>query len=398
MRRLVFAFSVLAVLFGRHGTASAQIPDPAAIDRARGLDQQGVRAFREGRFRDAIRFFDEASRLGGPSSEIWNVARCYQRLDEPQDAARTLERYLEQTDLMPSERAEADRELQEIRRRPSQMSIDSDPAGATATVDGKPSGAPTPVGVDIAPGPHHIRIERAGFHPYETDVEASFGRAILVTTKLVPETNSKSAEDPGETPLASTLAIHGPARRFLFSAEVGVFFPRLGSEGSGPRPEGHVAARYVFNPDSRVLVTTGVRFSVLSYGGSQPASLCQLADGESSTELGGLVTGGFSVRALPRVRLGADVGVGVAGLVADASGPGAGKPGCATSYGLAFLAHVGLEASFAVTPAFRLILSPLAFQAHPAFGGAREIPPSTIDTGGLWWRLGSSMGFAFDAK
>ncbi|MGO8991944.1 MAG: hypothetical protein ACLQVI_01350, partial [Polyangiaceae bacterium] len=38
--------------------------------RARVLDQQGVRAYREERYNDAIRYFEEALKLGGPPSEI----------------------------------------------------------------------------------------------------------------------------------------------------------------------------------------------------------------------------------------------------------------------------------------------------------------------------------------
>ncbi|WP_394844330.1 PEGA domain-containing protein [Pendulispora brunnea] len=376
----------------------AQIPSGEGVVRARGLDQQGVRAFREGRFRDAIRFFTEARRLGGPASEIWNIARCHQRLDEPEDAARALASYLEQTDLMPSERAEASRELNELRRRPSQLAIDSDPAGASVTVDGKPAGSSTPAGLDVPPGPHRVRVEHPGYRVYETDVEARFGRAILVTAKLVSDSNPVATEEPPPTELPSTMATHGLARRFLFSAEIGAFFPRLGDVDGKLRPAGAVEARYVFNPASRVLVTGGLRFIAMTYGGSKPSALCQQADDESSVELGGLATGAFAVRALPRLRVGAAVGLGVAGLVADSSGADASKASCASSYGLTFLGRAALEGSLSLTPGWRLLFSPLVFEAHPAWKGARENPPSTVDASGLWWRLGATLGFAFDAK
>ncbi|WP_394833852.1 PEGA domain-containing protein [Pendulispora rubella] len=376
----------------------AQIPSGEGIVRARGLDQQGVRAFREGRFRDAIRFFTAARRLGGPSSEIWNIARCHQRLDEPEDAARALEGYLEQTDLMPSERAEATRELNELRRRPSQMAIDSDPAGASVTVDGKPAGSPTPVGLDVAPGPHRVRVEHPGHRVYEADVEARYGRAILVSAKLVSATSPAASEDAPPADVPSTMATHGLARRFLFSVEVGAFLPRLGDLDGHVRPGGALEARYVFNPASRVLVTGGLRFVALTYGGSKPSALCQQADDASSVELGGLATGAFAVRALPRLRVGAGVGLGVAGLVADASGPDASKASCAGSYGLTVLGRAAIEGSLSLTPGWRLLVSPLVFEAHPAWKGARENPPSTVDAGGLWWRLGATLGFAFDAK
>ena len=61
------------------------IAAPAAADkdlaRARVLDQQGVRAYREERYNDAIRFFEEALKVGGPPSEIWNIAKCHDRMN-----------------------------------------------------------------------------------------------------------------------------------------------------------------------------------------------------------------------------------------------------------------------------------------------------------------------------
>ena len=52
------------------------------LEAARELDQQGVRAFRDGRFSDAIRYFLSAYRLGAPSNELWNVARSRERMDD----------------------------------------------------------------------------------------------------------------------------------------------------------------------------------------------------------------------------------------------------------------------------------------------------------------------------
>src|ERR1700736_4580579 len=61
------------------------------LDAARELDQQGVRAFAAGRYREAIHFFYEARRLGGPPTELWNIARCHERLDEGEESAKAIE-------------------------------------------------------------------------------------------------------------------------------------------------------------------------------------------------------------------------------------------------------------------------------------------------------------------
>src|SRR5271168_4493569 len=78
------------------------------LARARVLDQQGVRAYREERYNDAIRYFEEARKLGGPPSEIWNIAKCHVRMDEPEEGAKYIEEYLSQKGLSAADRTGAE--------------------------------------------------------------------------------------------------------------------------------------------------------------------------------------------------------------------------------------------------------------------------------------------------
>src|SRR5215472_15131700 len=84
--------------------AVAAHAEPRDLTRARVLDQQGVRLFRDGRYNEAIRYFEEAFKLGAPSTELWNIARCHIKLDEPDEAAVALERYIAQSDLSARDR------------------------------------------------------------------------------------------------------------------------------------------------------------------------------------------------------------------------------------------------------------------------------------------------------
>ncbi|HEX3346310.1 MAG TPA: PEGA domain-containing protein, partial [Polyangiaceae bacterium] len=133
------------------------------LEAARELDQQGVRAFRDGRFSDAIRYFLSAYRLGAPSSELWNVARSRERMDDAETAADSIAQYLTQQDLGPQDRAEAERELQALRARPSVLTVITVPSGAVITVDGKQTAGPTPVSLEIRPGPHTLAVHHDGY-------------------------------------------------------------------------------------------------------------------------------------------------------------------------------------------------------------------------------------------
>ena len=157
------------------------------LEAARELDQTGVRLFKEGRFADAMRYFRSAYRLGGPSSELWNVARCHERLDDAESAAHAIDEYLAQQDLAPPERAEAEREGQALRARPSVLTVTTLPPGASVLLDGKPTGGTTPLSFEVPAGAHSIAIRREGYAAETRPLEARFGRAVIVSLELARE-------------------------------------------------------------------------------------------------------------------------------------------------------------------------------------------------------------------
>jgi hypothetical protein len=154
------------------------------LNAARELDQQGVRAFSAGRYRDAVMMFKEAHRLGGPPSELWNVSRALERLDQPEEAATQIEEYLGEKGLASEDRAEAQRELARLKQLSSPLTAVSVPNGALLTVDGQPAGGATPTTTEISAGIHTIAMRHDGYAPKSMTVEARFGRAVVVEIEL----------------------------------------------------------------------------------------------------------------------------------------------------------------------------------------------------------------------
>jgi hypothetical protein len=170
------------------GGAEAEAPTRAiakgSVDSARQLDQEGVRSFRAGRYNDAIAFFRAAYDLGGPSSELWNIVRCREGLDDPEGAAAAIDEYLGVKDLAPRDRADATREAQALRDRASTLTVTTNPPGATLFVDGKMAAGATPLSLEIRPGTHALALRREGYLAATRSVEARFGRAVIVTLDL----------------------------------------------------------------------------------------------------------------------------------------------------------------------------------------------------------------------
>ena len=166
-------------------TTLPNVPARTDIVAARELDQQGVRSYVEGHFVDAVHFFEAAYRAGGPPSELWNIARSREKLDEPEEAAAAIDLYLKEPRVAPGDRSEAERELRALQSRSSVLLVTTTPEGATVSVDGRPTGA-TPSSVEVHAGTHSLSLHRDGYAAEERTVEARFGRAILVALDLRP--------------------------------------------------------------------------------------------------------------------------------------------------------------------------------------------------------------------
>ncbi|MEO8876026.1 MAG: PEGA domain-containing protein, partial [Polyangiaceae bacterium] len=261
MRRL-FWCAVSCAILALAGNSSAQeraaTPD---IKRARELDQQGVRAFRDGRFKDAITFFSSAFHSGAPPVELWNIAKCHLKLDEPEAAEDSLHQFLEQPDLTAQDRADATQELNDLRGRPSTLAIDSEPGGATFTIDDSvATRGTTPGSIDIPPGKHHVHVEKEKVGAYDVDVEARLGRALIVQGRLGSSSGNVTSNAPGDASNA--------AKRtgLVISEELGFFVPKLGSYSGSVRPALHLAARYVFREIGIVALSGGIRFDATTDG------------------------------------------------------------------------------------------------------------------------------------
>jgi hypothetical protein len=374
----------------------AATPD---LKRARELDQLGSRAFHDGRFTDAITFFGEAFRYGAPPVEIWNIAKCHLKLDEPEAAEESFRQFLAQPDLTAQDRADATQELGELRGRPSTLAIDSDPSGATFTIDNAAaSRGTTPGSIDIPPGRHHVHVEKEKVGAFDVDVDARLGRALIVQGHLAQ--NSGSVTSNGAMPeLAPTTKPIG----LVFSEDLGFFASKLGSYADNVRPVLHLAARYIVRSTRNVDISAGFRFDVTTDGWPddppnpqlrRQALACAVQADYIATELAGFFVGGIQARVSSRVHVGGDVGIGLADLEGAPTGGEVFQYDCSPSYGLQPTFHVGTEASFVLTPSgpFRLraLVEPIIFQAHPAYDNTANASTA------VWWRIGSAVGFAID--
>jgi hypothetical protein len=392
----------------------ALVPGRALADRdlarARVLDQQGVRAYREERYNDAIRFFEEARKLGGPPSEIWNIAKCHVRMDEPEEATQSIEEYLEQKGLTSADRAEAEQQLHEIQHRHSALTVASAPSGAAVYLEGHRWAGVTPATIDLPPGDHKVTIELAGYDPVERSVTAKYGRAVIVDAKLSKNdsaptaaagsshsSTTATAPEPSETAPRS----NGRPHRIVLAGEIGITVPRFGSLGGTVAPVGYLRAAYVAIDRPRAVVTLGLAAMMTGDSWSDQSGLpntnpncgATIPNGDSATAFSAFLEGGAAWRPASRWRIGGDLGLGIATYSVAEAGRDVFVPNCHPSTGVKPVVHLDVIASYAFTREIRLLLSPIILELQPAFDGASNAPS---DATGVWLRFGAAAGIAFD--
>jgi hypothetical protein len=363
---------------------------PADLSRARALDQQGAKAYADGRYNDAIRYFEEAYRLGGPPFELWNIAKCHLRLDQPEEAAATLERYLAVPDLPPEDREEATQQLEALKQRPSTLTVASSPAGASVTVDGQPQPGQTPLSVKVPPGKHTVEVAKDGRATHTEDIEARYGRAVIVNAELREgEESAPAVEDGADRP-----------RPLALRAWVGVMLPRHGEVGGRAAPGLLVAGTYhVMDVGGGALGVGGaVHVTGDSWnntiGSNNQANPCGvLRQPHSATALSAFALGALGWPITPRWRASALAGLGVASYLAGDLGGDLFVPTCDASPGLQPAALFGAQIDYAITSAVRLSAVPIAFQLQRAFAGSRSAP---LDVNGLWTRATIAIGIGVD--
>jgi hypothetical protein len=381
-----------AILFST-SLASVVHAQDDALARARFLDQQGARAYAEGRFRDAAALFNESFRAGGPATELWNVARCQLKLDDPDAARRTLQAYLDRTDLGAEDRAEGQRLEGDIAKRISTFVVASTPSGAAVSVDGHVVGA-TPWTSTLQPGAHEILIG-----PVTKHIVAKDGRAVILSVEL------DAPEKPEEEPHEKRPAHNKPKKHVRrFFGELGVI-GSVSSLGGGAVVTGAASPEVAFGFAPFVFrdftVGIGLRFRATydqwSTTGtvSNAATSCVPPNDYNAVEMLVVPTVYASFRVSDRVRLGGRVGFG--GAIYASGSPIAGDlfaPECLWGGSLAPDGYAAFDISISLLEQLRLVVYPITFDIHPAYVGARS--DASIDASGPWVRFGAGLSLAVD--
>jgi hypothetical protein len=407
LARLLLALSAIAAP-SPNAWAQGNPPSRGADDvtRARALDKEGAKAYADGRYNDAIRYYEEAHRLGGPPFELWNIAKCRLRMDQPAEAAEMLEKYLALPNLPADDRAEATRELEELRKRTSTLTVSSSPSGADVTLDGKLlDGSKTPMSITVPPGQHSVTVTWPNRATYTRQVEAKYGRAIIVDA--TPGESSAPPPPKPELPPKPEKPEKPPEpegpeepRPLQVRGSVGVVFPRYGDVGGDGNVGAFVSGTYRVFGEAPGISLGGLVFltgdswkNTVNAPTTGPGCAGSLRNPLEATALSLYALGTGGVDIVPKLRALGMLGAGIATYLVDDVGGDLFVPSCNTSPGVRPSFMAGAQIDWAVSGPFRLSAWPLLLQLQPAFDGTRSSPK---DASGVWLRVMLALGVGMD--
>lgn len=167
-------------------------PEAEAKDHARVLFQQGVSAYREGKFYDAVAIFLQTQRVYPDTQLCFNIARAYENLGNASAALRYYRDYLRQADR-PSDGEEVRERVRKLEQQVAlrgvqQLTVISTPESATVVLDGKPVGIAPWTG-ETYPGKHRLVLTLEGHTTQEqiVEVDAHAARDVSLVLTAMPK-------------------------------------------------------------------------------------------------------------------------------------------------------------------------------------------------------------------
>ena len=205
-----FASVVLAAVLGLSTGRAAHAASPSAEavaearrSEARAKFDAGVRAFGERRYADAVQSFVEAEALAPSAPLSFNIARAFERLDNPAAALRWYRDYLRRSPQAPNA-AEVQARVSEhaatlAAQGVQQMTVLTTPDGAALTIDERAVGL-TPVTLELEPGRHRATLHLAGYldqtAEFVLDARTPLDLSFRLVAQPVPVPTAQVARDP----------------------------------------------------------------------------------------------------------------------------------------------------------------------------------------------------------
>lgn len=228
----------------------------------------------------------EASNRAAPSADaLEGLANARYQAKQDGEAYAAYDEWLKTygAKAAPAKKKAAEARLQELAGRTGLLAVDSTEAGASITVDDKPMGTtPLAAPLRLGTGPHHVRITKDGFQPFDQAPNVAAGATSTVQVKLEAQTSKGQLSVKEKT--------GRPLRVLVDNVDMGDA-PWSGEVEAGPHEVGGRGAGVVAAPE-KVTVERGKTKDVELVAASSIATLkVNTSDGKGLIYLDGKLVG-----------------------------------------------------------------------------------------------------------
>lgn len=164
-------------------------PAPASADlaaQARFHHQRATEHYVAGRYDAALDEFFAVQRIAPSPGTLFNIARCFQRLERDEETFLFYSEYLASGDDDARLRAAAQVALRELTDRVARVRVETDPPGASVFVDQRDRGryGRSPSVIAVPPGTRQITASLEGYRSVSQEVVAARGEEATVRLTL----------------------------------------------------------------------------------------------------------------------------------------------------------------------------------------------------------------------
>jgi hypothetical protein len=172
-----------------HGQTGKPAPDAKPdLAAAKKHYAEGERLFKAGDLAGALSEFKQANDIKGTAHVERYIGLCEDGLGHYKAAAEWYDKFLAHVpEKLASQGEELKKRSAELRAMPGKVHVDSNPPGASVSIDDKPQAAPTPMDVELAPGSHSIKLSASGRTATTKAVDVEFASTQSVSADLVAE-------------------------------------------------------------------------------------------------------------------------------------------------------------------------------------------------------------------
>jgi hypothetical protein len=158
---------------------------------------EGDRKFKAGDYAGAEAEFKAADDIkAAPQTERY-IGLCEDHLGHLQVAVEWFDRFLAHVpDKMADQGEEIRKREAEIKAIPGKVHVESNPPGANVAIDERPQSAPTPMDVDLPPGPHTVKLTAPGRLPTQKAIDVAFASHQTVSADLDVEPTAPPPPSP----------------------------------------------------------------------------------------------------------------------------------------------------------------------------------------------------------